>query len=78
MLKELINLANHLDKIGLTKEANIIDEAIEKYAHGDLLEVMLLSEDGEFEESIPLEIFNPEDLEALESKEPPKKRKDKG
>jgi len=32
MKKELIKLANHLDRIGLVKEANYVDALINKYA----------------------------------------------
>ena len=32
MIKQLIKLANHLDKKGLTKEADYLDTVISKYA----------------------------------------------
>ena len=35
MLKELIKLANHLDRIGRTKEADYIDKMLNKIASGN-------------------------------------------
>ena len=38
MQKQLIKLANHLDRIGLTKEANYLDNIIKKYSDTDDIE----------------------------------------
>lgn len=45
MIKELIKLANHLDSIGLLKEADFLD----KIAEEEVVEIMNSTDQGEFE-----------------------------
>lgn len=43
MLKELIKIANKLDGIGLTKEADELDQIIRKLAEGDMVREHVVS-----------------------------------
>ena len=44
MIKQLIKLANHLDKKGLVKEADYLDAVIRKVAEGEVLHGISLDE----------------------------------
>jgi hypothetical protein len=57
MINELIKIATHLDKRGLTKEADYLDEIIKKYA-GCPFE----SDDAAFDTELDEEIFYAENL----------------
>ena len=45
MIKELIKLANHLDSIGLLKEADFLD----KIAEEEVVEIVNATDEGELE-----------------------------